>query len=207
MIYQPPAQCITAYITCRPHPLPHSSPRNIDLSTLSSTLHVSWYILLLHAHRDASGQTRDIACDKFAAPRFTIFTALHRQPAIGASGSRRFDRRSNGRTTATGRVEQEKRRKHRAQGSRSSSSSLSTQTHLQCHRTSTPTTTPTPYLQANQSRLPCPLPLAPGPLPPPRQSIIPSTPARWAETPWASIQHPWLFLERGVDRQHSFASA
>jgi hypothetical protein len=45
-------------------------------------------------------------------PGFTILAALHRGPAIGASGRLRFDRRRNGRTTGPqgGRVQQEKRR-------------------------------------------------------------------------------------------------
>jgi ribosomal protein L44E len=153
VIYQPPAQCISAYITLLVDlirsPIHHHGtliyPLYPRLCTYLGTYCSCTHIATLLA----------IACDKFGASRFTIIAALHRQPAIGASGSRRFDRRSNGRTSATSRVEQEKRRKH----------GLSTQTHLQCHGASTtiqhnqaPRLT---RVQANQSRLPCPLPPCP----------------------------------------------
>jgi hypothetical protein len=220
VIYQPPAQCITAYITCRPHPLPHSSPRNIDSSTLSSTLHVSWYRFLLHAHRDASGQTRDIACDKVRRSPFHDHRGLA-SPTCYWSQRESQIRQEKQRTNDGHRLEPSRRNEgNTARRAGAGAAEAAATAAAALRRISSATgparphssTTPTHALlpvQANQSRLPCPLPIAPCPWtsPSPRQSIIPSTPARRAETPWASIQHPaipWLFLERGVDpRQHS----
>ena len=167
-------------------PLPHSSPRNIDLPTLSSTLHVSWYILLWHAHRDASGPTRDIACDKFGVPGFTILAALHRAAAIGDQRETQIrhgaatDERRPQELEASRRNEVRKHfacaagppRRRRLQ----EAGGTATSTHLlQCHGAN-PTATSNDAFQANRSRRapPCP----------PHQTIvaIPSTPARRAET-------------------------
>jgi hypothetical protein len=157
-------------------PFPHS-PRNIDLSTLSSTAHVSSYILLLHPHLDASGQTRVIAHDHYQpflvsrSPRWPCNAVL-----LELRGRRRFNRSSGAaerRATATS----------RARGNTQEVRSTRPSTHLQCHGATA--------LQANQSRRL-------------RQSTVDRPlvlPARWAETRWG--RHPWLFLERGVDGQHS----
>ncbi|PMD59156.1 uncharacterized protein K444DRAFT_630778 [Hyaloscypha bicolor E] len=145
-------------------------------------------------------------------PGFTILAALHRGPAIGASGRLRFDRRRNGRTTGPqgGRVQQEKRRSGNTaraaggvkDGSRTTRPRLpearergTVQSTSLEHASPVPQGhTPAPRL-ADKSITPPSLPALPsGPSPgdhlhplPPSTPSTPSTPARRAETHPASL--------------------
>jgi hypothetical protein len=112
-------------------------------------------------------------------PGFTIpAAALHRGATIGATRQTQIQQEFQEKQRDQRRPLHDTRRKDTPQRRRYYCTVRPS--HLQCHGAS-----------ASQ----------PSPSRRPRQSITLFTPARRAETRWGP--HPWLFLERGVDGQHS----